>query len=127
MLASSLAARRAVSVDEDGTNFLADQAFNVDYNDARQDVNRGEQDIANAPADLGRDAQQGFDNTVQGVKDVPSDLGGAVKGAADWIGDKVGGVQGDARRAEGDVNNFDNSVDQSYNQGEQQGQQQGGW
>ena len=28
-------------------------------------------------------------------------------------------------RAEGDVQNFDNSVDQSYDQGEQQGEKQG--
>ncbi|KAK1819857.1 hypothetical protein LTR12_005732 [Friedmanniomyces endolithicus] len=64
-----------------------------------------------------------------------------MKGAADWIGSKVGGVEGDTSRgctdsetsmlkvtdmrkgAEGDVSGFDNSMDQSYNQGEQQGRQ----
>jgi len=57
-----------------------------------------------------------------------------MKGAADWIGSKVGGVEGDTSRectdsetsmlemtdmwigAEGDVSGFDNSMDQSYNQ-----------
>ncbi|KAK5713750.1 hypothetical protein LTR17_017517 [Elasticomyces elasticus] len=87
-----------------------------EYNDARQDVSQDEQSLENIPGDVGRDAEQGFDSTVQGVENVPSDIGGAFKGAADWVGSKIGGVEGDASRAEGDVQNFDNSVDQSYDQ-----------
>ncbi|KAK0963943.1 hypothetical protein LTR91_018748 [Friedmanniomyces endolithicus] len=99
-------------------------AADGDYNQAGQDVRQGEQSIENAPADVGRDAEQGVDNGVRDVEDVPSDIGrGGLKGAADWIGSKVGGVEGDTSRAEGDVSGFDNSMDQSYNQGEQQGRQ----
>lgn len=86
-------------------------------------------------------AEQGFDNTVQGAERVPSDIGGAVEGAAKWIGDKVGGVEhvgrdaendvtgegrkieGDGRRVEGDVDQYGQNVDNAYDQGEQQGRQ----
>ena len=61
-------------------------------------------------------------------------MGNSLKGAAEWIGSKIGGGERDVDRAEGDVSgeynkaeagvqNFDNQVDQSYDQGEQQGRQ----
>lgn len=64
---------------------------------------------------------------MQGIENAPQDVGDAVKDAANWVGDKFGGAEGDVRRGEGDVQNFDNGVDQSYQQGEQQGENQGGW
>lgn len=82
-----------------------------DYNRADQDVQRDEQRVENIPGDVGQD-----------VKDIPSDMGKMVEGAAQFIGDKIGGVQGDARRDENDVNQFDQGVDNSFQQGEQQGQ-----
>lgn len=87
-----------------------------DADRAGQDVSRDAQDVENVPGDVGRD-----------VENAPSELGQGLKDAASFVGDKIGGVQGDASRAKGDVNNFDNSMDQSYDQGDAQGQQQGGF
>lgn len=36
---------------------------------------RGEQAVENAPEELGQDAQQGFDNAIQGVKNIPATMG----------------------------------------------------
>lgn len=77
--------------------------------------------VENIPEDVGRAAEQGVDNTVQDVENVPNDIGNMVDGAAKWIGDQIGGVEGEERRAENDVNQFDQNVDNSYQQGEQQG------
>ncbi|KAL9095290.1 MAG: hypothetical protein Q9165_002546 [Trypethelium subeluteriae] len=100
-------------------------AVEGDYDRAGQDVRRDEQDVENIPGNV----EQGVDNAgrdaVQDVKDVPSNIGGAIDGAAKWVGDKLGGVEGEGRRAEGDVQNFDQNVDNSYDQGENQGRQQG--
>jgi len=96
-----------------------------DYDRADQDVNRDESRVEGIPGDVGRDVTQNFDSGVQDVKDAPSDLGKDVSSAASWVGDKFGGVEGDGRRADQDVNNFDQGVDNSFNQGQQQGEQQG--
>ena len=77
------------------------------------------------PGDAARDTEQSFDNGVKDVKDVPSDIGGAIGSAAKWVGDKIGATEGEGRKAEGDVDQFGQGVDNSYDQGQQQGQQQG--
>jgi hypothetical protein len=55
-----------------------------DYNRADQEVQRDEQRVEDAPENAARDAEQGFDNTVQGVENVPSDIGSGIKDAASW-------------------------------------------
>ena len=92
-----------------------------DYDRAGQDVGRDEQAVENVPNDV----SQGVGDAVQGIKNAPSDLGNAVESAASWVGDKIGGVEGEGRRAEGDAQQLDQNVDNSYNQGENQGRQQG--
>ena len=86
------------------------------------------------PENAVRGAEGDFRSAEQDVENVPSDIGGGLRGAASWIGDKFGGVEGDAdkaegefRGAEGDAQNFDNSMDSSFNNGENQGRQEGGW
>lgn len=110
--------------------------------------------VENAPGNAYRATEQGFErgeenveragqNVEQGFKDAPSDIGGALKSAASWIGSKVGGAENEGRRAEGevdrfgqgvedrgrraegDVDRFGEGVGNSYEQGEQQGRQQG--
>ena len=44
-----------------------------------------------------------------------------VEKAANWFGDKIGGIEGEGRRVENDVNQFDQNVDNSFEQGEQEG------
>ena len=108
------------------------------YDNARNDINRDEQEIENFPSNearraeqgfdnIGRDADQGFNNAVQGIENAPQDIGSAFEGAAKWIGDKIGGVEGEGRRVEGDVDRFGDNMQNSYDQGQQQGEQQGGW
>ncbi|KAI9663022.1 MAG: hypothetical protein M1821_008069 [Bathelium mastoideum] len=100
-------------------------AVEGDYDRAGQDVRRDEQDVENVPGDIAQSADNAGRDAVQDVKDAPSDVGGAIEGAAKWVGDKIGGVEGDGRRAENDVQQFDQGVDNSYDQGENQGRQQG--
>jgi len=97
--------------------------YDRDRNDVDRDVNR----VEDAPENFARDTRQDFDGGVQDVEDAPSDMAGAVEGAAKWIGDKFGGVEGDAQRADGDVNQFDANIGSSFTQGQQQGEQQEGW
>jgi hypothetical protein len=88
------------------------------------------------------------------VEDIPSDIGSGLRGAANWVGDKIGGVKNEGQRAEDDVENNYNDAEQdvdrvgqgvendyndgkqdidrfgqgmqgSYEQGEQQGRQDG--
>lgn len=59
---------------------------------------------------------------MQDVEDIPSDIGNMIEGAANWIGDKIGGIEGEGRRVENDVNQFDQGVDNSFEQGEQEGE-----
>jgi hypothetical protein len=85
---------------------------------------------------VARWAEQGVDNTVQDVEDIPSDIGSGIDKVAGWIGDKIGGVERAGRDAEQDVQNdynegrqdvdrFDQGVDDSYNQGENEGRRDG--
>lgn len=103
---------------------------------------------------MARRTEQGFDNTVNDAENIPSDIGGGLRGAASWIGDKIGGVQNEGQRAENDVQSnyndgkqdvdqfgqgvqndyndgrqnvdqFGDGMQNSYNQGEQQGRQDG--
>lgn len=92
-----------------------------EYDRAGQDVRRDEQAVENVPNDMA----QGVGDAVQDVKDAPSDLGNVVDKAASWVGDKFGGAENEGRRAESDVQQFDQNVDNSYDQGENQGKQQG--
>ena len=89
-----------------------------DYDRVGQDISRDARDVENAPGNAERDVKQG-------VEDVPSDVSGGVRDAASWVGDKLGGAENEGRRAENDVNQFDQNVDNSYDQGEQQGKQSG--
>ena len=109
-------------------NSIRQRLINVtegDYDRAGQDVRRDEQAVENAPGDAVRDVDNAGRRADQDVKDIPSNIGSAVEGAASWIGDKFGGVENEGRRAEGDAQQFDQNVDNSYNQGENQGRQQG--
>lgn len=93
-----------------------------DYNRAEQDIRRDEQEVENIPENVANATEEGFDNAVQDVEDIPSDIGSMVKEAANWIGDKIGGIEGEGRRAENEVNQFDQSVENSFDQGEQEGE-----
>lgn len=138
----------------EGTYDRADNAFNNEEQSIGNSFRRDEQSLENAPETLARDSKQGFDNSVNSVENIPSDIGGGLRGAANWIGDKIGGVQNEGQRAESDVkgsyNDAEQNVDQfgegvqdkyndgrqdvdrfgdgmqnSYDQGEQQGRQEG--
>ncbi|KAG9739541.1 hypothetical protein KCU73_g9453, partial [Aureobasidium melanogenum] len=103
---------------------------------------------------LARYAEQGFNNTVSSVENIPSDIGAGLRGAANWIGEKIGGAENEGRRAEQDVQNryndaeqdvdrfdqgvknryddaeqdvdrFNQGMQNSYDQGEQQGRRDG--
>ena len=58
---------------------------------------------------------------MQNVENIPNDVGNMVENAAKWIGDKIGGIEGEGRRVENDINQFDQNVENSYEQGEQEG------
>ncbi len=58
---------------------------------------------------------------MEEVENIPDDIGNMVKDAANWIGDKIGGIEGEGRRVENDVNQFDQGVENSFEQGEQEG------
>jgi hypothetical protein len=55
-----------------------------DYNRADQEFQRDEQRVEDAPENAARDVEQGFDNTVQGAENIPSDIGSGIKDAASW-------------------------------------------
>lgn len=98
-----------------------------DEQDVGNDFRRDAQDVENFPENVEQRVDQGFDNTVNDVLDAPQDLGDALEGAARWVGDKIGGIEGDGRRAENDVDRFGDRIDNSFDSGEQQGRDQGGW
>lgn len=100
-------------------------AIENSYDNARQDVREDAQRVEALPDDAARAAERGYDNTVDAVKNAPSELSNAVSGAAKWLGDKIGGVEGEGRKAEESVDRFGQGVENSYDQGEQQGRQQG--
>lgn len=106
-------------------------------------VRRDEQAVEDAPGDAARWAEQGFDNTVQGIENIPSDIGSGINKVAGWFGDKIGGaeragqdaeqdvdrwgqgVQNDYREGRQDVDRFGDGVENSYRQGENEGRQDG--
>jgi len=92
-----------------------------EYEQAEQNVRRDEQEIENIPENVGRVAEEGFDNTVQEVEDIPNDIGNMVKEAANWIGDKIGGIESEGRKAENEADQFGQGVENSFDQGEQEG------
>jgi hypothetical protein len=132
----------------------ADQAFNNEEQNIGNSFRNDAQAVEDAPENMARRTEQGFDNTVNDAENIPSDIGGGLRGAASWIGDKIGGVQNEGQRAENDVQNqyndgkqdvdqfgqgvqndyndgrqnvdqFGDGMQNSYNQGEQQGRQDG--
>ena len=125
----------------------ADRAWDREEQSIGDDYRRGEQAVENAPGEIARDVQQGFNNTVQGIENVPSDIGSGIRSAANWIGDKIGGAENEGRRAEQNVENsynraednverrydnaeqgvdrFNQGVENSYDQGERQGRREG--
>lgn len=144
----------ADSINTEGSYDRADQAIDREEQNVSNDFRRGEQALENAPENMARDVQQGFNNTVQGVENIPSDIGNGIMSAANWIGDKIGGVENEGRRAEQgaenewnedrqkvdqfddrvedrynraeqDVDRFNQGVENSYDQGEQQGRREG--
>lgn len=82
-------------------------------------VQRDEQAVENAPENAARWAEQGVDNVVQGVEDIPSDIGGAINKVAGWFGEKIGGVEREGRDAEQDVDRFGQGIANDYNEGRQ--------
>lgn len=60
------------------------------------------------------------------MENVPSDIGSGIKQAANWIGEKLGGVERKEQETEQDLNNFGEGVENSYSQGEQEGEREGG-
>lgn len=138
----------------EGTYDRADTAFNSEEQSIGNSFRRDEQAVEDAPETLARDTRQGFDKTVDSVENIPSDIGGGLRGAANWIWDKIGGVQNEGQRAENDVQDgykdaeqnvdqfgqgvqdkyndgrqnldqFGDGMQNSYDQGEQQGRQDG--
>ncbi|THX75436.1 hypothetical protein D6D05_06510 [Aureobasidium pullulans] len=84
----------------EGSYDRADQAFDRQEQRIGDSFRRDEQAVENAPENMARYAEQGFNNTVQGVENIPSDIGAGLRGAANWIGEKIGGVENEGRRAE---------------------------
>ncbi|KAG9527829.1 hypothetical protein KCU99_g825, partial [Aureobasidium melanogenum] len=138
----------------EGTYDRADQAFDREESRIGDSFRRDEQAVENAPENLARYAEQGFNNTVSSVENIPSDIGAGLRGAANWIGEKIGGAENEGRRAEQDVQNryndaeqdvdrfdqgvknryddaeqdvdrFNQGMQNSYDQGEQQGRRDG--
>ena len=132
----------------------ADQAFNNEEQNIGNSFRNDAQAVEDAPENMARRTEQGFDNTVSDAENIPSDIGGGLRSAASWIGDKIGGVQNEGQRAENDVQSsyndgkqdvdqfgqgvqneyndgrqnvdqFGDGVQNSYDQGEQQGRQDG--
>ena len=91
------------------------------YDRTEQEIRHDEQEIENIPENLGNAAEQGFDNAVQDVEDIPNDIGNIIEKAANWIGDKVGSIEGEGRKVENEVSEFGQNVENSYEQGEQEG------
>ena len=58
---------------------------------------------------------------MEEVEDIPNDIGNMVEKAANWIGEKIGNVEGEGRRVENDVSQFGDNVENSFEQGEQEG------
>lgn len=143
-----------VSYRTEGTYDRADQAWDREESRIGDSFRRDEQAVENAPENLARYAEQGFNNTVNSVENIPSDIGAGLRGAANWIGEKIGGAENEGRRAEQDVQNryndaeqdvdrfgqgvknryddaeqdvdrFNQGMQNSYDQGEQQGRRDG--
>ncbi|KAF2859804.1 hypothetical protein K470DRAFT_264951 [Piedraia hortae CBS 480.64] len=96
------------------------------YDRASNDVQAGWNAVESVPGDIGRRAEQGYDNTVQGIENIPQNIGGALQSAANWIanspsGEKIGGVQSGYDNAQQDVQRFGDNMSNSYEQGQQEG------
>lgn len=97
----------------------AEATFRQNEQDFEGRVHRDEQAVEDMPGNAARWAEQGVENTMQGIGNIPSDIEGGIDRVAGWIGEKVGGVERESRDAEQDVDRWGENVRDDYRDGKQ--------